>query len=93
MSESLHDYDSAEALDSAEAIEVFMADALETCDADYVAKAEAVAERARRLLAVCDQASMVGGESRAAEIVARVRQGQEPLCSSASVRKALGLDD
>jgi DNA-binding phage protein len=30
MSEPLHDYDPAEALDSTEAIEVFMADALET---------------------------------------------------------------
>ncbi len=30
MSEPLHDYDPAEALNSAEAIEVFMADAMET---------------------------------------------------------------
>lgn len=47
MSEPLHDYDPAEALDSAEGIEVFMADALETGDAIYVAKAEAVAKSAR----------------------------------------------
>lgn len=46
MSEPLHDYDPAEALDSAEAIEVFMADALETGDAAYVAKAEEVVKRA-----------------------------------------------
>lgn len=51
MSEPLHDYDPAEALDSAEAIEVFMADALETGDSAYVARAMAVAEQARlRLL-------------------------------------------
>jgi len=51
MSELLHDYDPAEALDSAEAIEVFMADALETGDSAYVARAMAVAEQARlRLL-------------------------------------------
>lgn len=52
MSEPLYDYDPAAALDSAEAIEVFMADALEIGDADYVIKAEAVAERARQRLAV-----------------------------------------
>lgn len=46
MSEPLHDYDPAEALDSAEAIEVFMADALETGDKAYVAKAEEFAKRA-----------------------------------------------
>ena len=38
MSEPLYDYDPAEALDSAEAIEVFMADAMETGDAAYVAR-------------------------------------------------------
>lgn len=46
MSEPLHDYDPAEALGSAEAIEVFMVDAMETGDAAYVAKAVGVAKRA-----------------------------------------------
>ncbi|CRP99494.1 hypothetical protein [Pseudomonas aeruginosa] len=46
MSEPLHDYDPAEALDSAEAIEVFMVDAMETGDSAYVAKAEELAKRA-----------------------------------------------
>lgn len=52
MSEPLHDYDPAEALDSAEAIEVFMADALETSDEAYVAKASAVAERVMQRISV-----------------------------------------
>lgn len=52
MSEQLYDYDPASALDSAEAIEVFMADALETNDEAYVAKAEAVVEQARQRLAI-----------------------------------------
>lgn len=56
MSEPLHDYDPAEALDSAEAIEVFMADALETGDAAYVAKAKAIVEIARQLLQECNPA-------------------------------------
>ncbi|MOA69695.1 hypothetical protein D3C78_1980190 [compost metagenome] len=46
MSEQLHDYDPAEALENAEGIAVFMADALETGDAAYVARAEEVAKRA-----------------------------------------------
>lgn len=52
MSEQLYDYDLLSVLDSAEAIEVFMADALETDDAAYVAKAEAVVEQARQRLAI-----------------------------------------
>ncbi len=52
MSEPLHDYDPAEALDSAEAIEVFMADALETGDAAYATKADEVAKRARQRISV-----------------------------------------
>lgn len=46
MSEPLHDYDPAEALDCAEAIELFMTDALETGDVSFVAKADEVAKRA-----------------------------------------------
>lgn len=52
MSEQLHDYDPAEALDSAEAIEVFMADALETGDSTYVAKVEEVAKQAMHALGI-----------------------------------------
>ena len=51
MSEPLYDYDPAAALDSTEAIEVFMTDALETGDSAYVVKAEEVAKRASTMLA------------------------------------------
>jgi DNA-binding phage protein len=62
MSEPLHDYDPAAALDSAEAIEVFMTDALETGDSAYVAKAEAVAEQARQRLVIhVSQVTSEGG--------------------------------
>jgi DNA-binding phage protein len=57
MSEPLHDYDPAEVLDSAEAIEAFMADALETGDSAYVAKAEEVAKRAMQRLSDDEPAS------------------------------------
>ena len=50
MSERFYDYDPAEALDSAEAIEVFMVDAMETGDSAYVAKAEELAKRAMQRL-------------------------------------------
>ena len=60
MSEPLHDYDPAEALDSAEAIEVFMTDALKTEDAAYVAKAYAVAEQAWQRLGGRDQSDRAG---------------------------------
>lgn len=39
MAESLYDYDPAAALNSEEAIAIFMADAFETGDAAYIAKA------------------------------------------------------
>ena len=52
MPGQLYDYDPAEALDSAEAIAVFLADALETGDPAHIARAEAVAERARPRLDV-----------------------------------------
>lgn len=58
MNEPRHDYDPAEALGSAEAIEVLMADALETGDAAYIARAMAVAEQARlRLLGPVEPSS------------------------------------
>ena len=50
MSEPLYDYDPAAALDSTEAIEVFMVDAMETGDSAYVAKAEELAKRAMQRL-------------------------------------------
>lgn len=47
MSEPIYEYDTAEALGSAEAISEFMADAFETGDAAYIVKALGVAARAR----------------------------------------------
>jgi len=47
MTEQLYDYDPAAALESEEAIAVFLADALETGDSAYVAKAFGVVARAK----------------------------------------------
>lgn len=46
----LYDYDPAEALGSTEAIAAFLADAQETGDPAHIARAEAVADRARQRL-------------------------------------------
>ncbi len=47
MAEKIYNYDPAEALDSQEAIVVFMADAFETGDATYIAKALGIVARAK----------------------------------------------
>lgn len=47
MAEPLYDYDPAFALNSEEAIAIFMADAFETGDAAYIAKALGVVARAK----------------------------------------------
>lgn len=49
MSEKIYEYDPAAALNTPEAIAVFMADALETGDAEYIAKAMAIVARAREM--------------------------------------------
>jgi probable addiction module antidote protein len=63
MPERLYDYDPAEALDSAEAIAAFLADAQETGDPAYIAQAVAVAERARQRLEMTALAGQDGGQS------------------------------
>ena len=47
MTRVLYDYDPSAALDSDEAIAVFMADAFETGDSAYIAKALGVVARAK----------------------------------------------
>ena len=47
MTEKIYNYDPAEALDSQEAIVIFMADAFETGDAAYISKALGIVARAK----------------------------------------------
>ena len=47
MSDKIYDYDPAAVLDSEEAIAIFLADALETGDSAYIAKAMGVVARQR----------------------------------------------
>lgn len=60
MPGQLYDYDPAEALDSTEAIAVFLADAQETSDPAYIVQAVAVAERARQRLEMVALAGQSG---------------------------------
>lgn len=48
MTEKLYTYDPAEALDTPEAIAVFIADAMETGDAAFIAKAMGVVAKAKQ---------------------------------------------
>ena len=50
MTEPIYDYDPAQALEGPEAIEVFIADALDTGDAAYIAKAIDVVARAKGMI-------------------------------------------
>lgn len=60
MTEEFFEYDPAKVLDCAEAVEIFVADALETGDADYIVKAMRVVARARGM---AQEADPEGGDS------------------------------
>lgn len=53
MTDKLYPYDPADSLTTTEAIAVFLADAEETRDSAYIAKSQAVAERARARIDGC----------------------------------------
>ena len=56
--ETVYDYDSAAVLDSQEAIAIFMADALETRDAVYIAKALGVVTRAQCIAEIAQETGL-----------------------------------
>ncbi|OGQ99729.1 MAG: putative addiction module antidote protein, partial [Deltaproteobacteria bacterium RIFOXYD12_FULL_55_16] len=58
MNEPLYNYDPAAALDSPEAISVFMADALETGDTSYIAKALGVVARAKGMTEIARETGL-----------------------------------
>ncbi|MET4694705.1 addiction module antidote protein [Endozoicomonas lisbonensis] len=87
MKEPIFDYDPAGALDSQEAIEVFMADAFETGDAAYIAKALGVVARAKGMSQVAEET----GLSREQLYRSFSEQGNPTLKTTLAVMKALGL--
>ena len=88
MAKLLYDYDPATALDSPEAIEVFMADAFETGDASYIAKALGVVARAKGM----SQIARETGLSREQLYRSFSDVGNPTLKTTLAVLQVLGLD-
>jgi len=88
MIEKIHDYDPAAALENDEAIAVFLADALETGDSAYVAKALGVVARAKGMTDLAHQT----GLSRE-QLYRSFSEHENPtLKALLSVTRALGVD-
>ncbi|MHB8987865.1 MAG: addiction module antidote protein [Desulfobulbia bacterium] len=88
MSEPLYNYDPAAALDSPEAIAVFMADALETGDTAYIAKALGVVARAKGMTELARET----GLSREQLYRSFSERGNPTLKTMLAVMRALGVD-
>lgn len=88
MSEPLYNYDPAAALDSPEAISVFMADALETGDTAYIAKALGVVARAKGMTELARET----GLSREQMYRSFSEKGNPTLKTMLAVMRALGVD-
>lgn len=58
MTEQLYDYEPAQALDSPDAIALFIVDAMETGDASYVAKAIGAVVRAKGMTALANETGL-----------------------------------
>lgn len=87
MSKIIHDYDPAAALQSPEAIELFMADAFETGDAAYIAKALGVVARAEGMGNIAKRT----GLSREQLYRSFSEEGNPTLKTILAVMQALGL--
>ena len=81
-------YDPASALDSAEAIEGFMADAFETGNSAYIARALGVVARAKGMTQIANET----GLSREQLYRSFSEQGNPTLKTTLVVMQALGLD-
>jgi len=88
MSERIYDYDPAAALESEEAISVFLADALETGDSAYVAKALGVVARAKGMSDLARET----GLSREQLYRSFSERGNPTLKTLLAVTRALGVD-
>ncbi|MGF6766158.1 putative addiction module antidote protein [Paraburkholderia sp. GAS33] len=88
MAEKLTTYDPAVALVDNEEIAAFMADALETGDAGYIAKALGVVARARGMAQIASET----GLSREQLYRSFSESGNPTLRTTLAVMKALGID-
>ena len=88
MSEKIYDYDPAAALETEEAISVFLADALETGDSAYVAKSLGVVARAKGMSELARET----GLSREQLYRSFSERGNPTLKTLLAVTRALGID-
>ncbi len=88
MSDKIFDYDPAAALESEEAMAVFIADALETGDSAYIAKALGVVARAKGMTELARET----GLSREQLYRSFSEQGNPTLKTLLTVLHALGVD-
>jgi probable addiction module antidote protein len=88
MAEPLYDYDPAAALDNPESIALFMADAFETGDVAYVAKAVGVVARAKGMTEIAHET----GFSREQLYRSFSEKGNPTLKTTLAVMRAIGID-
>lgn len=88
MTTPLYNYDPASALDSPEAIALFMADAFETGDVAYIAKALGVVARAKGMADIAQET----GLSREQLYRSFSIKGNPTLKTTLAVMRALGVD-
>ena len=88
MIDKVYDYDPAAALESEEAIAIFLADALETGDTAYIAKALGVVARAKGMT----QLARETGLSREQLYRSFSEQGNPTLKTMLAVMRALCVD-
>ena len=88
MNDTLSTYDPAKALDSPEAVEVFVMDAFETGNAEHIAKALGVVARAKGMSNIAKQT----GLSREQLYKSFSEKGNPTLKSTLAVMQAIGLD-
>lgn len=88
MKEVIYDYDPAAALDGPDAIAIFIADAFETGDAEYIAKAMGVVARAKGMT----QLARETGLSREQLYRSFSEKGNPTLKTILAVMRVLGID-
>lgn len=88
MNDDLSSYDPAKALDEPEAIETFVADAFETGNAEYIAKALGLVARAKGMTNIAKET----GLSREQFYRSFSENGNPTLKSTLAVMQALGLN-
>lgn len=88
MKEKIYNYDPAEALDNQEAVVIFMADAFESGDVAYIAKALGVVARAKGMADIAKET----GLSREQLYRSFSVKGNPTLKTILTVMRALGID-